>query len=394
MLGLCSAFRVGPHLLASGPRDGPLAGVRLAVKDVIDVAGERTGAGNPAWLAEAAPATRSASAVETLVRAGARVVGKTRTDELAFSLAGANPHEGAPPNPAAPRHLTGGSSSGSASAVALGWADVGLGTDTGGSVRVPASYTGLVGFRPSHGAVPVEGVLPLAPSFDTVGWLTRGGNLAAQVGSVLLPGAPTGAVEGLVIPLELVDWLPPAVVGATTAAALQLARELGLDVVGGAVLAGTSLESCRTIFQTLQSAEIWATWGPWVSSHWDDLGPPTRERFEAVAAVALNGDPDRTALADEQRRRLVGSLEHALGKRRALVLPSAATGAPRRDATSSALADVRQATLALTSVAGLLGGPAISLPLARLSALPLGVSLVGLPGTDRALLDLAALVVP
>lgn len=393
MVGRCSAFRVGPGVLQSGPADGPLGGVRLAVKDVIDVAGERTGAGNPAFLADAAAATRSAKTVETLVAAGACVVGKTRTDELAFGLAGANPHEGAPPNPAAPDCLTGGSSSGSASAVALGWADAGLGTDTGGSIRVPASYTGLVGFRPSHGAVPVDGVLPLAPSFDTVGWLTRSGRLSARLGSVLLPEIPASAVEELVVPVDVMASLPPELAGATMAGALRIAQRRGLDVVGIEVLAGSSLETCRSVFQTLQWAEIWAAWGPWVSSHFDDLGAPTRERFEAVAAASDEG-PARTAHAGAARRDLASALLGVLQEHRALVLPSAATPAPRREASDNALVEVRQATLALTSVAGLLGGPAVSLPLARLGGRPLGVSLVGAPGADHALLALTAFVVP
>lgn len=393
MVGHCSAFRVGPRSQAGPPFDGPLCGVRLAVKDVIDVAGERTGAGNPAWLAEARPAARSARAVEALVGAGAQVVGKTRTDELAFSLDGSNPHEGAPFNPAAPGHLTGGSSSGSASAVALGWADVGLGTDTGGSIRVPASYTGLVGFRPSHGAVPVDGVLPLAPRFDTVGWLTRSGRLAARVASALLPEGPAGVVEELVMPLDLLGSLDPPLAGATTAGALRLARREGLDVVGGEVLAGTTLETCRSVFQAIQWAEIWSNWGPWVSSHWEDLGAPTRARLEAVAAASLEG-PARTDAAEAARSELVATLRAQLGRHRALVLPSAASAAPRRDASATTLVRVRQATLALTSVAGLLGGPAVSLPVTRLGGLPLGISLIGLPGADQSLLAVAASVVP
>src|SRR5580765_6440612 len=169
-----------------GAQVGPLAGTTFVAKDVLDVIGTRTGAGNPALRAAAAPATRSAEAVRRLLAAGSRLVGKARTDELAFSMAGRNELDGTPMNPAAPGRLTAGSSSGPAAAVAGHLADIGLGTDTGGSIRVPAAHCGLVGLRPTHGRVSSEGVFPLAPSFDTVGWLTRSADLAELVGSVLL----------------------------------------------------------------------------------------------------------------------------------------------------------------------------------------------------------------
>jgi Asp-tRNA(Asn)/Glu-tRNA(Gln) amidotransferase A subunit family amidase len=152
---------------------GPLDGLGIAVKDLIAVEGHPTGGGVPAYLAGQPPQAASAPVVTALRRAGAHLVGLAQTDEFAYSIAGSNSHYGAAPNPAAPSRLGGGSSSGPAAAAALGQAQVGLGTDTAGSIRVPAAYQGLVGFRPTHGAVPADGVLPLAPSFDTVGWLTR-----------------------------------------------------------------------------------------------------------------------------------------------------------------------------------------------------------------------------
>ncbi len=148
-------------LAATG--EGPLSGLTFVVKDIIDVAGHRTGCGNPTWLATHPPATVHAVCVEQLLAAGGRAVGKTISDEIAFSLLGENHFYGTPLNPAAPDRIPGGSSSGSASAVACGLADFALGTDTGGSVRVPASNCGLWGLRPSHGFVSVAGVMPFAP---------------------------------------------------------------------------------------------------------------------------------------------------------------------------------------------------------------------------------------
>ncbi|WP_345714344.1 amidase family protein, partial [Kineococcus glutinatus] len=151
------------------------------------VAGHPVGAGVPAWLATAAPEPAHAAALQVLLDAGAVVAGIAQTDELAFSVMGRNGTWGAPPNPAAPGHLPGGSTSGPAAAVAAGAADLGLGTDTAGSLRVPGSWCGLHALRPTHGAVPVAGVLPLAPSFDTVGLLARCPQLLRAAGDELLP---------------------------------------------------------------------------------------------------------------------------------------------------------------------------------------------------------------
>ncbi|GAB3171285.1 hypothetical protein GCM10027059_39280 [Myceligenerans halotolerans] len=181
--------------LVAPTASGVLDGETVAVKDLFAVAGQRVGAGNPAWLAEAPVETAHAPAVARLLEAGASVAGIARTEEFAWSLTGANAHYGTPPNPAAPGRISGGSTSGPATAVAGGEVSIGLGTDTSGSIRVPAAYQGLWGFRPTHGAISGEGVLPLAPSFDTVGWLSRDPGLLARVGDVLLPLGGTAAPD-------------------------------------------------------------------------------------------------------------------------------------------------------------------------------------------------------
>jgi amidase len=165
---------------------GPLDGLSFAVKDLIDIGGHKTGCGNPSWRYSHPPATVNAVCVEQLLTAGARCVGKTVIDELAFSLLGENHFYGTPLNPKAPDRVPGGSSSGSASAVACGLVDFALGTDTGGSVRVPASNCGTWGLRPSHEFISVAGVNPFAPTFDTVGILASSGAVLARAASVLL----------------------------------------------------------------------------------------------------------------------------------------------------------------------------------------------------------------
>ncbi|MFZ0888721.1 MAG: amidase family protein, partial [Candidatus Binataceae bacterium] len=176
------AFCAHASLRIEGARGGPLAGLTFAAKDLFDVAGYACCFGNPDWLRTHAPARRSAPAIRMLLAAGATLVGKTLTDELAFSVAGENIHYGTPLNPRAPERTCGGSSCGSASAVAGALVDFALGTDTGGSVRVPAAFCGLYGMRPSHGRVPIEGVIAHVPSADTVGWMAPDAEMLGRVG--------------------------------------------------------------------------------------------------------------------------------------------------------------------------------------------------------------------
>ena len=369
-------WRVVGDPLVAATAPGPLTGHRVAVKDLVAVAGHRVGAGNPAWLAAAEPEAAHAPVVAALLAAGADVAGIARTDELAWSLAGTNVHTGTPPNPRAPHRISGGSSSGPASAVSLGHADIGLATDTGGSVRVPAAYQGLAGHRPTHGVVSTRGVLPLAPSFDTVGWLTRDPELLAAVGDVLLPADTAGlaAEPDLVHDPGLTALAAPEVAQAVE----SWATARGVRRLEGPL---GPVAEWRAAFSTLQGWEAVREHGAWAAAHAADLGPDVRERFERAArTTAMEADSARAVVASAR-----GLLREVLGHR-VLVLPAAPTAAPRLGAD---LAPVREATLALTCVAGVAGLPAVTLPLTAADGLPCGVSLVGPAGSDRALLALA-----
>lgn len=226
-----SVWRVRPEPgpLTAPTGSGVLDGETVAVKDLFAVAGQRVGAGNPAWLAAAAVAEVHAVAVALLLDAGAALAGIAQTEEFAYSLTGANAHYGTPPNPRAPGRISGGSTSGPTTAVAAGEASIALGTDTGGSVRVPAAYQGLWGIRPTHGAVPVGGLLPLAPSFDTVGWLTRDAATLARVGDVLLPADAAALPDQA--PLVLSDALLGLAAPEVRDAVGQLGRAAGAEPV-------------------------------------------------------------------------------------------------------------------------------------------------------------------
>lgn len=366
---------VGDPLVPAPTQDGPLAGESVAVKDLYAVAGHPVGAGNPTWLAAAAVETRHADAVARLLGAGACVRGISRTDELAYSLAGTNAHHGTPPNPAAPGRIPGGSSSGSAVAVALGHASIGLGSDTGGSIRVPASYQGLWGLRTTHGAVGRDGLLPLAPSFDTVGWFARTPDLLARVGDVLLPPVdvpPATDLELVVVP-ALLELAEPDV-GACVAA---YADERGAVVEHWPL---DDLADWRVAFTQWQAWEAWQAHGTWLRDRLDRLGPDVRGRFTMASGITAEvADAARsTGLAARATiRDLVGD--------RVLVLPSASSVAPL---LGSDLDVVREATLRLTCLAGLAGLPGLNVPLTTADGLPAGACLVAAAGRDRDLLEL------
>ncbi|WP_240641316.1 AtzH-like domain-containing protein [Nocardioides ferulae] len=369
-------WRVVGDPLVAGADGGPLRGHTVAVKDLYAVAGQRIGAGNPAWLAAAAVEARHAAAVQALVDAGADLRGLARTDEFAYSLAGANAHSGTPPNVRAPHRLPGGSSSGSAAAVALGHASLGLGTDTGGSVRVPAAYQGLYGIRTTHDLVSRDGLLALAPSFDTVGWLARDPATLLAVGRVLLPGRPPAGTRELVVVPRLVALADPDVAETLTRCLAALggvaAEDWPLDDLPGWLAA----------FQTLQAWEAWREHGDWLAGRLDTLGADVRGRF-AHASTVTDADADaareQVGLARETIRGLVGD--------RVLVLPAASSVAPR---IGTDLGPVREATMNLTCLAGLGGLPAVTLPTRTAEGLPCGVSLVAAAGRDLELLQLAA----
>ena len=371
------AFVGRPQVMAVGPTGGRLAGATLAVKDVIDVAGTVTGAGNPTFAADRPPAKVHAEAVELLVAAGATVIGKTITDELAYSLAGTNVHFGTPVNTAAPGRIPGGSSAGSAAAVAAGLCDLALGTDTGGSIRVPASYCGIIGWRPTHGAVSARGVVHLARSFDTVGLLCREPSLLVKAGEVLL-GAhassldPVTSVVGVSELLELVE----------PGARSSLARASGQWSQARPVELGVDLAAAAGAFRVLQGAEAWAEHGEWISRARPAMGPGVAERFAAAARVTVEQTNAAQGLRDEIRSVIVQATRGG----RVLLGPAAAGAAPHLDEPADSRVAIRARTLQLTCLAGLAGAPVVVLPLALDDGLPSGVACLGAPGSDRSLL--------
>ncbi|MFT4136846.1 AtzH-like domain-containing protein [Microbacterium sp.] len=393
-----SVWRTVGEPLYQGAWTGPLRGLTVAVKDVFAVAGYRVGAGNPAFLDSARPETRSAPVVTDLLRGGASVRGIARTDEFAYGIAGDNVHYGAPPNGALPGALPGGSSSGPASAVATGQADIGLATDTAGSVRVPASYQGLWGLRTTHGLVPRQGMLPLAQSFDTVGWLTRDGGTLQRVVDWCLSYDGSDSTENVygssgadlpwrfLVPEEALAVVEPQTLAVFEGFLARLGETPGAPEVERVRIG--DLDDYLAPFRTVQGAEAWRNNGEWLREHPGVLGPAVAERFRVAATITATDEASARRELDRLRARLLPLVQDAV-----LLLPAVPGPAPMRTASQDRVEGVRAATLRLTTPAAIGGLPAMSVPLltvpSNLGPAPVGVSLVSREGTDIALVRLA-----
>jgi amidase len=368
------------HVELDGAPAGPLRGLSFAVKDVFDIAGHRTGNGHPLWLETHAAAARTASAVERLLAAGARMVGKTQTDELAYSLNGENMHYGTPTNPRAPGRIPGGSSSGSAAAVAGGVVDFALGTDCGGSVRLPASYCGIYGIRTSHGLVPIDGVADLAASFDTVGWFARDAQTMLRVGEVMLPSGPAFAPKRLLIAEDAFAFAG-ADITATLAAAVTRLKSALPDHRAVKVYTGDPA-AWSGVFRILQGDEIRGRHSAWIDAHNPSFGPGIAERFRWTRTI----DPAEVERMRPQREAVAAHMDALLGDDAVLCLPTAPGIAPKLATPAAELETFRARAFALLCIAGLARLPQISLPLGTMADCPLGLSLIAPRGCDLGLL--------
>lgn len=367
------------------PLPGPLSGLRLGVKDLFDIAGIATGAGNPDWLRSHSVPQHTASAVQKLRDAGAQLLGKTQTDELAYSLNGLNKHYGAPVNPRAPARLPGGSSSGSAVAVASGEIDIGLGTDTGGSIRVPASYNGLYGLRPTHGVIAMDHTVPLAPRFDTAGWLTRSADILQKVGEVLLPAQTPLQTDGLRVKVLVPHFSQqPFWQDAHNQWLLQHHRLL--KPVASIAVSEAWCEQASACFRVLQGRDIWRSHGDWITRTAPQFADDISARF-AWCATLTDADEAQAWRTQQQCIKVIsGWFDDA----DIVVMPTTPGAAPLLTASAEWMAEYRNRLMGLTAPAGLAGLPQLHLPVLSDDGAPWGISLLGKPHYDRSLLKLAA----
>jgi amidase len=376
-----------PHDLAqpiAGAATGPLAGLTAAVKDMYDIAGYTAGSGNPTWLETHPPATKTAGAVQRILDAGATVIGKTICDEFFFSVTGANAHYGTPVNPRAPGRLPGGSSSGSASAVAAGACDFALGSDTGGSVRIPAAFNGLYGLRPTHNRIDLSGVQAMASTFDVPGWFAASPGIFRNVGAVLLDARRVPAKLERLIALE--DAFAEADSDVADLLRSMLEFMLGdLPPVAHARISLEGFDPWREAFRTVQGFEVWQTFGAFVTRQRPTLGPGISERMEYAASVT----EAEVAAARKVQAQARGHIIQTVKPGTILALPTAPCIAPPIDMPPAEMENFRVRVMRLTCTAGMAGLPQVNLPVGTLAGCPVGLSFIGWPGGDEVLLDLA-----
>jgi amidase len=378
------AFMPYPSVEVAGAPDGPLRGLKLAVKDIYDVAGYRTGCGSPIKLAQSSVKTSHAPVVARLLSAGAEFCGKTHTDELAWSLYGVNAHFGTPINPAAPDHIPGGSSSGSAAAVAGHLADIALGSDTGGSIRAPASFCGIWGLRPTHARLSLEGCMALAPSWDTCGFFARDGETLERVASVLFDADKTPAPSPrLMVPQDMIDGVNEEGRKLIEMAIRHIEkRHGGLSRV---LVYEGKREAIYSAFREIQAVEVLGVHGEWERMFHPPLGPGIAERFE-YARLVTKAQLDA---ANGHRAELSTHLDALLGDDGILIAPAVHDAPLRLDAGPAAFDSYRHDAMKLLCVSGHAGLPQVVFPLGKVEGAPFGLSLIGPRGSDLRLIAIA-----
>ena len=379
-----------PHDLEApvrGAATGPLAGLTVVVKDMYDIAGSRTGGGSPEWLAEQKPATRNAAVVEQILAAGATITGKTICDEFFYSVTGVNAHYGTPKNLRAPGRLPGGSSSGSAAACGANACDFAIGSDTGGSVRIPASFNGLYGLRPTHGRIDLAGAMAMAPSFDVGGWFANAPGIFQRVGTVLLRGtAITAPVRHLIVASDAFAQADPEVawLGRDFLKCLTSVLPQAIEITA----APGGFDEWREAFRVVQAKEVWETFGGFIARAKPKLGPGIRERMEFAATVTADQ-------ADAARKIVASARAHIrslVPRGTIMALPTSPSIAPPVDIMGDESESFRLRVMRLTCMVGLAGLPQMTLPVGTASGCPAGLSLIGWAGGDEVLLNLAVLL--
>jgi aspartyl-tRNA(Asn)/glutamyl-tRNA(Gln) amidotransferase subunit A len=374
---------------------GPLDGTLVTLKDLFDVAGEVTRAGSKVLAEEGKPAAADAPVVRRLRAAGAVIVAKTNMSEFAFTGIGINPHFGTPGNPADRARVPGGSSSGAAVSVADGLCEIAIGSDTGGSCRIPAALCGVVGYKPSRQRIPTEGAFPLSYSLDSIGSLAKSVAACALADAVMageppwrldpapLAGLRLGVVQGM--PLDNLDDS----VGKRFPAALdRLAK-------AGALISNEKLPLIDDMMQALARAsilvaEVYSIHGDRLARRGADIDQIVRGRIEKGRDIAA---ADYIEIV-RARAALAAAMDVRLADLDALVMPTTPTVAPRRDEVAAPKEFMTRNALLLrnTTIANFFDLCAISLPLPREGGLPAGLMLIARNGHDHKLFRVAAAI--
>jgi aspartyl-tRNA(Asn)/glutamyl-tRNA(Gln) amidotransferase subunit A len=378
--------------LRAGKALGPIDGAIVSIKDLFDVAGEPTRAGSLV-LRDAPPAQADAPVVRRLRQAGAVIVGKTNMSEFAFSGVGANPHYGTPGNPTDRTRVPGGSTSGGAVAVADAMCEISIGTDTGGSTRIPAALCGLVGFKPSKQRVPTDGAFPLSPTLDSVGPMARSVDACAQADAVIsgeqywtverapLRGLRLGIPQGF--PLSDLD----RTVGGQFEKAIADAGRSGVNYSDQQFSLFDDMARINSV-ASISQAETYPAHKDRLAARGADYDPNVRARIEAGRTVSSRD----YAIMLRDRAALVRAMDARLADLDALILPTTPIVAPTMAevATAAAFAGRNQLLLRNTAFVNFFDLCAISLPLPLANGLATGLMLVARNGQDHRLFQIAS----
>lgn len=356
---------------------GPLNGLTFAIKDVFEIENYKNTAGNPDWYHTHGPGQQNATVIESLLKNGARLQGTTHTDELMYSLNGENHHYGTPVNPRTPNRIPGGSSSGSAVAAASGLVDFAIGTDTGGSVRIPSSYCGIFGFRPTHGKVNMNGVIPLAKSFDTVGWMSQNIDTLLKVGEVLISNDEVKDHSFRHVCYEEEAWR--LIDEENKEILLDSLKDISKQDVN---IASDGLVKWAELFRFIQGTEIWQAHGEWINKEQPTFGPGIAERFQWTSTL----NPSELPALVEKQNAIRDQLSSLLKENGILVIPTAPDVAPLKNLPSEELEQYRHQLMQLTCIAGLTGLPQVTIPFENKDGLPIGLSFIANHHQDIALI--------
>lgn len=382
-----------PHDLEQplvGSDSGPLAGLSVVVKDMYDIAGERAGGGSPAWLEAHEPATTHSAIVDRILSAGGTITGKTVCDEFFYSITGDNFHYGTPLNPRAPDSIPGGSSSGSASACAAGSCDIAIGSDTAGSVRVPAALCGVYGIRVSRGRMDMRGAISMAPSFDAGGWFASSAGLFRRAGQALLENyqpAPS-EIRRMVVLDDAFRNIDPRIAELLRDFLSRIARVL--PETGASTVAGEDIDRWRETMRLTQAAEVWQNFGKLISHTDLPLGPGIAERMKIASSVDDAQVRAGRIVLDEATERM----SSATADETVLILPTCPSVAPLLSSSPAQFEAFRVKTMRLVCMASISGLPQITVPIGCMGGSPVGLSFLGWKNGEEALLDLAVRLSP
>lgn len=379
------AFVRENHIALKGLDKGLLKGLTFAAKDVFQIKGSTYGNGHPEWLRTNDPAEFTSSLIVRLLENGADLVGKTVCDELCFSISGENWNYGSPINPHDPRRFAGGSSSGSGAAAGGGLVDFSLGSDCLGSVRVPASYNGVLAVRPTYKRVPNDGEAPYCESMDVLAYMAKDTDVFKKISKVILgEDEKETKYKKLIIAEECFNTVDKDVKKALQPAVNFIGNQL--PEFEEVEINPAGLDKWVEIFKIIQGYEVWESYGGWIKKYNPRLSRGPKQRLEWASKITLQQYND----AYRKRKAIIERVDSLVSNGGLLCLPTASSVAPLRNESLDKINKKRNQSSSLLCISPLTGAPQLTLPMIKQNEVPLGISLIGERETDLSLVELGA----